>query len=519
MIKSKLSWTITALLLSLMVLPSLAADDDPIVAEIDGELIWRVSDVEARIAELPAQYQQSMQLPEQRTEFLNQLVREYQLALQSIDDGMEETAEYQRKLELYRLNTLAMMAWENRMGTTYGVSEVELQEYYDDHPEKFMTNAQARSRHMLFLTRADATAARAQLEAGGITFTELAKEVSLDPFTNRLGGMLGLVEKDRPIPQLGYMPELNTALFELPVGMISEPIETDMGWHIALVEERLEPALKAYDQIRGQLIKRVLIPEDVVLSTWEEKQENYIDLPEVYLRLIICADEEAINDAFDLLSTGKEFAEVAAEMSDDEASAENGGLLGFLSTNSQVRALGGSAKPVIEFALTDLNDGEFSDPFETPDGPWVIVQRDAYRPQRKLTFEEVELDVLGNLLSRYSQVRYDDFYAELDSAYPTSFNYEALNATPKPDETAAELYELAEVAPPPTAINYYEKILEFYPDSPEAAKAQFMIGFLYSDKLKNFDAAETAFNAYLENWSSGELAESASYMLEHMRDE
>ncbi len=518
MMKSKLSWFVTALLLSLLVLPSLAVEDDPIVAEVGGK-VWRLSDFEARIAELPPQYQQSLQLAEGRIQFLYRMVQEYQLTLQAIDDGAEDTPEYQRQMELHRLNVLATMAWENRMGSTHGVSEEEMREYYDSHPDQFMTTAQVRARHILFDARLEAEMALEQLESGEITFTELAKEVSVDPKTRRLGGMLGLVEKNGYIPQLGYMPELSATIFELPVGEISAPIETDMGWHLVLVEEKLDSVVKAYDQASSLIIQRILVPEDAVLSTYEEKRENYITQEEVSLHIIVCTGEDTINDVHRQLLAGRDFAELASEFSEDESSVEVGGSLGFLSRSSVIRAFGGDAKVVIDFALTKLADGEFSDPFETKDGVWVIVLRNAYRPVRNQSFEEVEPVVRLNLMSRFSQVRYDDFYEDLDTNYPTSFDYDALNAPSKPKEDAAELYELAEVAPPPTAIDYYEKILEFYPDSPEAAKAQFMIGFLFSDKLKNFDAAETAFNTYLENWPTGELAESASYMLEHMRDE
>lgn len=516
--KSKLSWFVVITLLTLLVLPSLAVEDDPVVAEV-GDEVWRLSDFDARLAELPEHYLQSLQLAEQRNQFLEQIAREYQLALLAIDAGLEDDPAFQRKMDLYRINVLAMMAWDHRMGSTYGISEEELHEYYDSHPELFMTIAQVRARHILFETRSEAVVALERLESGDIAFGELAKEVSIDPKTNRLGGMLGLVGKDRSITQLGYMPDLNAALFALPMGEVSAPIETDMGWHLALIEEKLEPAVKAYDQVVNQLIKRILIPEDVVLSTYEEKQDNYVYPEQVLIRIILCADEDTGKEVYRQLQAGRSFAELAREFSADELSGENGGLLGFLPRSGQINSLGGDAKAVIVFALDELADGEFSEAFESNDGAWVLIQRDAYRSARPLSYEEVADEVRGNLMSRYAQVPVDNVYAELDEQYPVIFDYDALNEPPKPEEDAAELYELAEVAPPPTAIDYYEKILDFYPKSPEASKAQFMIGFLYADKLKNYDAAEKAFNAYLENWPGEELAESASYMLEHMRDE
>ena len=513
----KKSWIITALLLSLLILPSLAVEDNPVIAEV-GDEIWRMSDFNDRIENLPDHYQQAMELEDQRIQFLDQLVREYQIYLFALDNDMDEDEVFQRKMEYYRINTLAMMAWEQLMGPTYGIPDEELREYYDNHPEKFMTIAKVRARHMLFDTEAAAVAARERLDSGEITFGELAKEVSVDPKTNRLGGMLGLVEKNRPIPQLGYTPELNAVLFELSVDSISAPVKTDLGWHLAMVEEKIEPAVMVYDQILNAVVKFYAIPEDEALEAYRAEEERYTDPEEVALRIIVCSDEDTIDKVHRKLNSGASFAELAKEFSEDETSGVDGGSLGFMTRDLQIRSLGSSSRDIIEIAFNEMNDGEFSEPLAFTDG-WVIVQRDAYRPPRIKSFEEVENMVRGNLMPEYGAVRVKEINADLEERYPTTFYHDTLNAPPKPQEDAAELYELAEVAPPPTAIDYYENILKFYPESPEAAKSQFMIGFLYSDKLKNYDAAEKAFNAYLENWSDGELAESASYMLEHMRDE
>ena len=66
-------------------------------------------------------------------------------------------------------------------------------------------------------------------------------------------------------------------------------------------------------------------------------------------------------------------------------------------------------------------------------------------------------------------------------------------------------------------IDAYRKLLAEYPDSEVSAQAQFMIGFIYSEELKNYDEAERVFRELLQRYPKSELAASAQWMVEHMR--
>jgi outer membrane protein assembly factor BamD (BamD/ComL family) len=72
---------------------------------------------------------------------------------------------------------------------------------------------------------------------------------------------------------------------------------------------------------------------------------------------------------------------------------------------------------------------------------------------------------------------------------------------------------------PQARIDAYEKLLQEYPDSEVSPQAQFMIGFIYSEELKDFDQAEIAFRELIKRYPNAELVDSAKWMLEHMRTE
>lgn len=71
----------------------------------------------------------------------------------------------------------------------------------------------------------------AQLDAGA-DFAEVAAASSEDPGSAAQGGSLGCN------PAGTFVPEFDAAAFSLPVGEVSEPVQTDFGFHLVLVESR-----------------------------------------------------------------------------------------------------------------------------------------------------------------------------------------------------------------------------------------------------------------------------------------
>jgi peptidyl-prolyl cis-trans isomerase C len=497
-------------------LSTLAEDDRP-VAWIDGKPLT-IDDIEQRIADLPPQYQAMLTNEEGRRGFLDQLIQEQVLYLAALDEGLDSDPKIERQLEQARVRTLAMAYYDDFFGDFYGYTEDELRRYYDSHRDEFMTDAQVRLRHILYDTEAEALAGKARLDAGEISFSDLAKEETTDVKTRRLGGMLGLVTKDMPIPQLGAVPELQAVIFDLPVGEVAGPVESKLGWHLLLVEEKIESKPLDFDRVTSRISDSLLVPEADAVKYYEEHLDQYLDDPQVRLRIIYCEEEDQIKAAHQALERGESFERVVEEYSEDESSKADGGLLGYLRASSPILGLGNKSRGVINHALKEMTDGQYSEPLQGESG-WAIVLREAYMEPRQKSYEEVRSLVRGRLIGDATKQRIDDFFDGLRDRYDVEVNEENLFAEPKPSQSPAELYALAEAAPPPTAVSYYKKIIEFYPHSDEAPKAQFMIGFLYSDKLKNYDEAEAAFNTYLERWPRGDLAESARYMLEHMRDE
>jgi parvulin-like peptidyl-prolyl isomerase len=123
-------------------------------------------------------------------------------------------------------------------------SEDSLRKYFEDHKAQFSQNCVA---HILVRSRAEATAAIARLRAGE-DFAAVAKAVSADTGSAAKGGDLGCN------PKGVFVAEFDQAASELPIGQLSEPVQTQYGFHVILVKERQESGYEsAREEVRAAL--------------------------------------------------------------------------------------------------------------------------------------------------------------------------------------------------------------------------------------------------------------------------
>jgi peptidyl-prolyl cis-trans isomerase C len=108
--------------------------------------------------------------------------------------------------------------------------EAYLAQLYANQPELVH---EVCARHILVATINEADAVKERLEAGE-DFATVADEVSLD--TQSPGGQLPC-----PTPAADYVMDFSRASAVLPLGVISDPVQSEFGWHIIIVDERTGP--------------------------------------------------------------------------------------------------------------------------------------------------------------------------------------------------------------------------------------------------------------------------------------
>ncbi len=144
------------------------------------------------------------------------------------------------------------------------ISSSEIEEYYNNNKNEFITPEQVRARHILVESVEEAEEILKQLN-NGADFIELAKEKSTCPSASQ-GGDLGYFTKGQMVA------EFEDSAFALGVGEISPVVETQFGYHIIkLLDKKPETAISLEDATKD-------IEEKLKLEKQNAAFVDYLDM-------------------------------------------------------------------------------------------------------------------------------------------------------------------------------------------------------------------------------------------------
>jgi parvulin-like peptidyl-prolyl isomerase len=180
-------------------------------------------------------------------------------------------------------------------------------------------------------------------------WNQLAKDQSQDPGSADSGGELGWVGKGQ------FVKAFEDAAKALAIGQISDPVKSDFGYHVIQVEERRGPA-------ENDIVKRWFasgftetdikrhIKHDILRDEFTKRQQDRMVSPtaQVHIAQIQVATPRPVGGDFQAFSdqlkkvadvgkaldAGTDFAEVAKQYSEDSATKDKGGDLGWIARGS-----------------------------------------------------------------------------------------------------------------------------------------------------------------------------------------
>ncbi len=213
-------------------------DADTVVASVNGNDIT-LGHMIAMLDALPEQYKQ---LPDDVLfqGILEQLIQQSLLA--ETVNPVPRSVEIQ--LENDRRALLATLAMEELVSAA--ATEEALQALYDERFANVDPGTEYNASHILVETEEEARAVIAELEAGA-DFAELAREKSTGP-SGPNGGALGWFGKGTMVAPF------EEAVMALKPGEISEPVQTQFGWHVIKLNETRPAPKPTLDEVRQTLL-------------------------------------------------------------------------------------------------------------------------------------------------------------------------------------------------------------------------------------------------------------------------
>ncbi len=134
------------------------------------------------------------------------------------------------------------------------VTEQEAKKYYDTRPDLFKSEVLITASHILKMAKSENEMVEAEkkiieikelLNEGG-DFLDLIRTESDDAQND---GHLGTFGKGRMVPPF------EKAAFALSPGEVSEPVQTQFGWHLILLHEKKDPVVAPFEEVKEKIIE------------------------------------------------------------------------------------------------------------------------------------------------------------------------------------------------------------------------------------------------------------------------
>lgn len=254
--------------------------------------------------------------------------------------------------------------FEMKLAQNVEVTEEDMQAYYEENKEEYKKGPARKLRYVrmdLTPSEADKKATKDKIDSlyvmvtSGSDFADVAKKYSQDTSASK-GGDLGYFEEGRMVP------EFSEAAFSMKVGEISEPVETQYGWHIIKTTgkkkgENGQPMVQA---------SHILIKFEASAAT----RENH---------------EILANDLFDRAD------EIGLAKAAEELAYEAKETNEFYEDSQYVPGVG-KDEGQVDFAFKH-KEGTLLDPFKVGEDTYIVAEISLAVGDHYMSFEDVEARV------------------------------------------------------------------------------------------------------------------------------
>ena len=160
-----------------------------------------------------------------------------------------------------------------------------IQAAYDAFASTFEAADEVQAAHILVATEDEAKAVKAEL-AGGADFATVAKAKSIDPSAQQNGGDLGSFA-----PGMMVKPFEDAAFALTEIGQVSEPVQSDFGWHVIKLIGKSKSAAPTLEQLGPQLQQQVLV-EAFTKTIADLKSQTTVTIADPELAAAVAAQNQ-----------------------------------------------------------------------------------------------------------------------------------------------------------------------------------------------------------------------------------
>jgi parvulin-like peptidyl-prolyl isomerase len=207
------------------------------------------------------------------------------------DQGLEKTKDFKEDWQKMLEQEMAKKMRSEVILKGVGITDEEIQSYYDRHPERYEKPAEVHVKEILVKTEEEANDILKQLKKGA-DFDKLAGEKTIRTYAKSNGGDLG------SFPRARY-PELFDAASPMKVGELKGPIKINdrqLGESYAVIKlmEKKEASKTPLEEVKDQVTRQARAEKDnQIFNQWidQEKAKLPVEINEEVLKSTVTETE------------------------------------------------------------------------------------------------------------------------------------------------------------------------------------------------------------------------------------
>ncbi|MGA1795303.1 MAG: peptidyl-prolyl cis-trans isomerase [bacterium] len=218
----------------------------------DGEgitITW--GDIRGIIPQSPAQGAKALwEDPNLLANMVETRLNKQLMVLEAEKAGFSDDPDLAKEVRRFEQDLLARQLMMYEVERKIVVTDEDCRKYYQENLTRFSEPEMVRAGHILVKDKAKADEILSKLKDGE-DFATLAEAYSEYPITSRKGGDMGYIKSG----QSGMGREFERVAFSLPIGAISEPVNTPFGYQIITVTEKQPSRAVPFEEVRDSIRK------------------------------------------------------------------------------------------------------------------------------------------------------------------------------------------------------------------------------------------------------------------------
>ncbi|EOR25168.1 peptidyl-prolyl cis-trans isomerase domain-containing protein [Clostridium sartagoforme AAU1] len=234
--------------------------EDKILATVAGREI-KESDLQTVVERYPAERRGYFETVEAKKQLLEQMVSFELINILGKELNIDSTEEYKENVRQAEKDILTQLTI-NKVLLEVTVTDEDALNYYNTNKDAFIQQPTISAKHILVDSKELCDKIKNEITLNEITFEDAAIKYSTCP-SKEQGGNLGSFGRGMMVP------EFEDAAFNLEINVVSDPVQTQFGYHLIKVEDKNEGKEMLFEEVKEQIVNTLL--QDM-------QQRKYLDV-------------------------------------------------------------------------------------------------------------------------------------------------------------------------------------------------------------------------------------------------